>query len=474
MGQTFIDLYYNQELTLFVIMFGIASVLMIPRQVLGVWTRLLMYRRKLFMQYPMVKVEGGVTLFEPIYLEDHEVLDEALSKLRSSLEKWADKFAIICVVDAVDRFPEEGIELAKIAEEYGAHVFMTNARSKRKNLRNAVRWAKDPDENQKVLEAAVEWAKESGLLYKFSLFHDSDTVPVTPDDNIVGELLRPFADPEIGGVTTAQRIRNPDTWLLKILDWLEDSRLGSSMAAGSLFGQVVCLPGRLYAVRSELVVGWFDELVEDWWTVPKYSWKWPFITTQQVQAHAGDDRRMTMRVQEMGYKTVMNPRAEVVTSMPDSLSVINKIFRRWGTSSQWLTIMATFKGAWFRRQWFAMYQGWGDILITLITVFLILRWFWLLMFGENTVLLPTTTLLLFSLGGVLLTFTTRQLWHLIRHPGRIPLLFVFIVLVTWWQFIRFLALVTPQKIGTWGSRKGVDTERGEVWFIPFKEYHGSG
>jgi cellulose synthase/poly-beta-1,6-N-acetylglucosamine synthase-like glycosyltransferase len=475
MGQTYIDLYLHKEITLFVILFAIASLLVVPRQILGAWTRWRLSRNKLFMKYPMVKAKGGVTLFMPIYLEEHDVLRESLSKILASLKKWTDKYAIICIVDAVDMFPDEGVELAKIAKEYDAHVFMSNARSKRKNLRNAIRWAKNPEEKNEVLESAVDWAEDNSLLYEFSFFNDSDTIPVTPDDNIVGELLRPFAELTIGGVTTAQRIRNPDTWLVKILDWLENSRLGSSMAAGTLFGQVVCLPGRLYAVRSKLIVGWCDELVDDFWTVPKFSLKWPFVSSQQVQAHAGDDRRTTMRIQELGYKTVMNPSAAIVTLMPDSLFLINKIFRRWGTSSQWLTIFATFKCSWFRKLWFAMYLGWGDILVTLITVFLVLRWAYLMAlnlfgFGDENLLIPSMILLLYSVGGILLTFTTRQVWHLAQNPRRILLLPVFIVLVTWWQFVRLLALLTPQQIGTWGSRKGVDDKKGEVWFYSFEEY----
>ena len=125
--------------------------------------------------------------------------------------------------------------------------------------------------------------------------------------------------------------------------------------------------------------------------------------------------------------------------------------------------------------WPFQFQGWGDIVVTLITVFLVLRWFYIMILNvlglaESTVLLPLTTIVLFSVGGMLLTFTTRQLWHLAANPLRIFLLPVFIFLVTWWQFIRFLALLTPQRIGTWGSRKGVDDKSGEVWFMSFEEY----
>ena len=454
MGQTYIDLYIRHEVTLFVVLFFIATMIMLPRQLLGVYFHHQIRRGKLFMQHPLTRATG-VTLFEPIYLEDPEVLHEALAALRASLEKWADKYAIICIVDAADVYPKEGGALAEIAEQYGAHVFMTNARSKRKNLRNA-----------------VEWAKKHGVLYEFSAFHDSDTVPTTPDHNIIGELLRPFVDERVGGVTTAQRIRNPNHWLLRILDWLEDARIGGSMAAGSLFGQVGCLPGRLYMVRSCIIADWMDELVEEYWKVPTYSFKWPFVSIARVQAHAGDDRRMTLRVEELGYRTVMNPRATVETTLPKKLRQINRIFRRWATSSQWLTFRYTGK-SWFWRLGFVMYQYYTDLLLTLISVFLVVRMGYLAIWGEAGLAMPLWMLLAYSVAGVLLTFTVRQLWHLLRHPSRLLLLPVFVVLVTFWQFIRFQALFTPGRISVWGSRKGADLEKGKVWFRPFEKFRKS-
>ena len=463
------DVFFYMEFTLFVSMFLLVSLIVIPRQILGWWAHRKLARGELFMQYPMQKSAGGVTHFMPDYLEDHAVMHESLRLMCASYEKWTDKYAIVCIIDAADIYPEEGIELAKIAKQYDAHVFMTNARSKRKNLRNGVRWAKDPEAKGKVLEAAVEWAKDRGLLYEFSAFHDSDTVPTTPNDDIVGELLRPFADPKIGGVTTAQRIRNPDTPLLQVLDWLEDSRIGSSMAAGTLFGQVGCLPGRLYMIRSEIIVGWMDQLVEHYWNVPFLKSTFPFVGMRRVQLHAGDDREMTLRVEQLGYHTVMNPRATVVTSMPKRLRQINRIFRRWATSSQWLTFIST-KYSWFRKQWFVMYQYYTDLLLTLITVFLVGRWFWLLFFSEREPLMPLFFLIVFSFLGTMLTFGSRQLWHLVRHPRRLMVLPMFVVLVTWWQFIRFQALFTPGRISVWGSRKGADESKGEVWFIPFEEF----
>ena len=60
---------------------------------------------------------------------------------------------------------------------------------------------------------------------------DSDTV-WTP--NTLSELVKPFADDRVGGVTTRQRILEPErSWITRWADWLENSRSLYSMPAQS-------------------------------------------------------------------------------------------------------------------------------------------------------------------------------------------------------------------------------------------------
>ena len=69
---------------------------------------------------------------------------------------------------------------------------------------------------------------------------DSDTVWAR---DTLTELVKPFADPRIGGVTTAQRILDPGrSFLTRWADWLENSRVKYSMPAQSVLG-----PGRVPA-----------------------------------------------------------------------------------------------------------------------------------------------------------------------------------------------------------------------------------
>lgn len=475
MGQGFIDLYLKEELTLLVVCLLIGALLMVPRQILGFWFHRRALAGKGFMAHPITK--RSVTLFQTVYRENPEVLEEGLKKLRASLDKHATMSAIVCVIDAADIFPEEAEELGAIAKRYGANVFCTNARAKRENLRNGMRWAGDPKNHQALIadpfamQEAVVWARQKGVLYDISLFHDSDSIPTTPDDDIVGELLRPFADPTIGCVTTAQRLTKVDSTLQTLLDWLEDGRVGSGMAAASLVRQVVCAPGRLYAVRTVLVEDMMERLVNEYWWVPKYSWRWPFVTFERVQAHAGDDRRITMFVQEKGFGVVMNPRASVVTTMPRTLWLVTLVLLRWATSSQWLTVLGT-RHAWYRRLWFVMYLAWGDIIITFIANFILFRFVyslagWFFGWGDPTPFLTLTTWFLVTFIGIHLSFGLRQLWHLYKYPLHLLLLTVFILFVTYLQLIRLIPWLNPRRIHVWGSRKGSGLRVAQLFFTPY-------
>jgi hypothetical protein len=70
-----------------------------------------------------------------------------------------------------------------------------------------------------------------------------------------------------------------------------------------------------------------------------------------------------------------------------------------------------------------------------------------------------------SIGGVLLTFTIRQWPHLKEHPHDFLLLPLFVLVVTYAQFIRVQAHWTPWRIGVWGTRAGVDDEVKETFVI---------
>ncbi|MGH3459491.1 glycosyltransferase [Aeromicrobium sp.] len=102
---------------------------------------------------------------------------------------------------------------------------------------------------------------------------DSDTLWT---DGTLSELVRPFRDPDVGGVTSRQRILWPDRNVLtQWADWLENIRNDYTMPAMSVLGTVGCLPGRTIAFRrcilltcmnrflSERFLGVFLEVSDD-------------------------------------------------------------------------------------------------------------------------------------------------------------------------------------------------------------------
>ena len=76
---------------------------------------------------------------------------------------------------------------------------------------------------------------------------DSDTVWAP---GALAEMLRPFADARVGGVTPRQAIFDVgDDPVRRLADWIEDLRYLLTVPAQSVFGQVGCLAGRTIAYR---------------------------------------------------------------------------------------------------------------------------------------------------------------------------------------------------------------------------------
>ena len=101
-----------------------------------------------------------------------------------------------------------------------------------------VRWARTPIPGKR--NAVMIGTKMS--TGDVTVLVDSDTV-WTPE--VLSELVKPFADERVGGVTTKQRILEPErSWITRWADWLENSRALYSMPAQSWWGRSgVCRVG---------------------------------------------------------------------------------------------------------------------------------------------------------------------------------------------------------------------------------------
>lgn len=395
-------------------------VLIVPRIAFGAlffWLKM----RGWIQNYPHQKF--AATAIVTVADEDPEVLERGLGTLARSLKKGTEAHSLLVIIDkwhdAACR--KTNPALAAICRKYADVILCTDAQSKRHNLRELLRAA-----------------RAKGLLHDLVVLVDSDTIPA--DSNVIEKLLHPFSDPRIGGTTTAQLIHDPKTWVQRVSFWLEHARMLSSMAAGSLFGRLLCMPGRLYAVRTELIEEKMDELVNDSF---RFLWWGPW------QAKAGDDRFITNCVLRAGYDTIMVPEAIVMTTAPPTLKATRLMWTRWGRSSQWYTITSP----WLLRpqNWFAAFIGWGDIFITISTAYIILiHWPYALLTGTRSGI--WYEMLAYSLVGMALTFLTRQFGHLYKYPKDFVYLPAFMLMATLGQFFRVQALLTPNKIGRWGTR----------------------
>jgi hyaluronan synthase len=154
------------------------------------------------------------------------------------------------------------------------------------------------------------------------LLVDSDTIWT---EGTHDELIKPFADASIGGVTTRQRILDPRrNFLTRWADWLENSRALYSMPAQSVMGCIGCLPGRTIAFRREVLRAAMHDFMHA-----------KFLG---IFLEVSDDRTLTNLTLKQGYRTVYQSTSLVYTDAPLKLKKMIKQQFRWARGSQYNTM----------------------------------------------------------------------------------------------------------------------------------------
>jgi hyaluronan synthase len=151
---------------------------------------------------------------------------------------------------------------------------------------------------------------------------DSDTIWM-PD--ALSELVRPFAEPTVGGVTSRQRILGHDRHVLtRWADWMESVRNEYSMPAMSVLGTVGCLPGRTIAFRRSVLGA----------AMPA------FLSARflGIFLEVSDDRTLTNETLKQGYRTVYQSTSLVYTDAPTTWRKMAKQQLRWARGSQYNTL----------------------------------------------------------------------------------------------------------------------------------------
>ncbi len=340
-----------------------------------------------------------VSAIIPVYNEDPEVFRRCLRTLRMQPE-------VKEVVVAVDG---GSIDQVRIAEEYADKVLILERCGKRKAIVKAL----------------------GETTHDLILIVDSDT---TLTDGVVREMLRPFADPKVGGVESRQKIRQQNHNLVSRLSgWIEDFRFSMSAPAQSYFGAVGCLCGRAILIRRRILLKNAERFTADKYTT-------------------GDDRVLTNYALEMGYKTVYQGTGLVYTeAQKDFISLIKQQIR-WARSSQHETFRAL--GMYLRnKHYFTAFCFLTDIITPLFLTVVVLNMIRRYIEGEFWIEIPFEVAVLMALAGMNISLGARWIRTISIKKNEIPYFMLFILFSTFVMVpVRIYGLITCTKRNTWLTR----------------------
>jgi cellobiuronic acid synthase len=276
---------------------------------------------------------------------------------------------------------------------------------------------------------------------------DSDTI-WTP--GTLTELLKPFADPGVGGVTTKQRILDHERNLLtRWADWLENSRALYAMPAQSVLGQVGCLPGRTIAFRREILVRAMPAFMRE-----------RFLG---VFLEISDDRTLTNYTLMQGYRTVFQATSLVYTDTPTRLGKLAKQQYRWARGSQynslrmlsWMLTHAPVLALFFV----------ADMVMPFLLLGTVTGWTYRRITGTGTNLYEgylvaygwwhgLAAVVTLSLAASSLSMAIRHQRHLHERPNDLIRLPIFVLISTFFLMpIRLYGFFRMAHAGNWGTRQ---------------------
>jgi hyaluronan synthase len=286
------------------------------------------------------------------------------------------------------------------------------------------------------------------------LLVDSDTVWT---DNTHDELIKPFIDPGVGGVTTRQRILDPRrSFLTRWADWLENSRALYSMPAQSVIGSVGCLPGRTIAFRRSILNRVMDDFMHE-----------QFLG---VFLEVSDDRTLTNLTLKQGFRTVYQSTSLVYTDAPLKLKKLVKQQYRWARGSQYNTMRMM--------PWMVMHS---PLLAFFFLADIALPFLWIcsaIAWGIRTARHSGDNLyagmldvrghaMVAIIGLTILTSTLAMCLRQLRHLGEVPadfgwmpfyIMFSTLVLMP----IRIYGFIRCGHVGGWGTRADAFTANPEI------------
>ncbi|HEY3724676.1 MAG TPA: glycosyltransferase [Acidimicrobiia bacterium] len=293
---------------------------------------------------------------------------------------------------------------------------------------------------------------------------DSDTL-WTP--GTLTELVKPFANRKVGGVTTNQRIVDYDRNILtRWADWLESIRVQYSMPAMSVLGQVGCLPGRTIAFRRSILESAMPEFLN--------------ARFLGVFLEVSDDRTLTNLCLKQGYRTVYQSTSLVYTDAPVGVQKLAKQQLRWARGSQYNTLRML---PWMMRNapMLALFYI-SDIVMPFLLLAATTGFIVRVMDGENVnfyegitfgygAVVGTGIIVVLTLTATWISAYVRQSRHFDERPRDLWLLPAFTFLNTFMLMpIRIYGFMRMARNDGWGTRRnafdGKDTQtRSNPWAV---------
>jgi len=345
----------------------------------------------------------ATSVIVPVYNESEPVLRRSLGSVVAS-----GPTELIAVIDGGDP------EIAAIAGEYCDRVLRLPKSGKRVAIAAGLRESDPSTDVVVVLDSDTVWARDA-----------------------LAEMLRPFADPRVGGVTPRQAIFDAgDNPVRRLADWMEDIRYHLTVPAQSVFGQVGCLAGRTIAYRRTAFEPAVERLVRQ--------------TVLGVPQHVGDDRVLTNELLRTGWRTVYQATALVETDAPSDWRTFWRQQLRWGRSSQRETLLSL-RWLWRRPVAFACF------VTDIVTPFALYAVAGLAvahaLCGHGGVTgLPLAFELPLGYLGMLASIGVRQAAHVRRAPHDLSRLPMFVLQITFVMVpLRIAAFATMFHQG-WSSR----------------------
>jgi N-acetylglucosaminyltransferase len=241
----------------------------------------------------------------PAFREAPEVLDAAV---RSWIAAGAAEIVIVMPTGEVENVVDAR---ARFADESRVRV-MTN----------------DDSDKRRMLDVGIRATSN-----EIVVLSDSDTLW---ERDLLANVLMPFADAEVGGVGTRQRVvdMGSSVWR-RAAEWMLDAKYLTYLPAMSRRGGVSCLSGRTVAYRREALLPVLPELVDE-----------RFLGRRCI---SGDDGRLTWLVLSQGYKAVYQQNAVAWTMMPDNFRGFINQRIRWSRNSWRCYLRSIFKGWLFKQ-----------------------------------------------------------------------------------------------------------------------------